>query len=107
GCAGKNLVIVMKCRNYRVKRCVQFVEDVLPHIDTCTLILIVTSYGSVLNAVNNHLIKVVELLNLEHQTTTEIFHVLEKKLNNNIVFGLGNIHGAAEPLIELIVDEEN
>lgn len=107
GYSSKNSVIIMNCRNDRVDRTIQFVEDVLPHIDISTLILIGTTVGPVLNAVNNQLIKVDELLNLEHQTTTEIFHVLEKKLNNNIVFGLGNIHGAAEPLIELIVDEEN
>lgn len=107
GYSSKNSVIIMNCRNDRVDRTIQFVEDVLPHIDISTLILIGTTVGPVLNAVNNKLIKVDELLNLEHQTTTEIFHVLEKKLNNNIVFGLGNIHGAAEPLIELIVDEEN
>lgn len=107
GYSSKNSVIIMNCRNDRVDRTIQFVEDVLPHIDISTLILIGTTVGPVLNAVNNKLIKVDELLNLEHQTTTEVFHVLEKKLNNNIVFGLGNIHGAAEPLIELIVDEEN
>lgn len=103
----KNSVIIMNCRNDRVDRTIQFVEDVLPHIDISTLILIGTTVEPVLDAVNNKLINVDELLNLEHQTTTEVFHVLEKKLNNNIVFGLGNIHGAAEPLIELIVDEEN
>lgn len=107
GYSSKNSVIIMNCRNDRVDRTIQFVEDVLPHIDISTLILIGTTVGPVLNAVNNKMIKVDELLNLEHQTTTEVFHVLEKKLNNNIVFGLGNIHGAAEPLIELIVDEEN
>lgn len=107
GYSSKDSIIIMNCRNDRVDRTIQFVEDVLPQVDISTLILIGTTVGPVLDAVNNKMIKVDELLNLEHQTTTEVFHVLEKKLNNNIVFGLGNIHGAAEPLIELIVDEEN
>lgn len=107
GYSSKDSIIVMNCRNDRVDRTIQFVEDVLPHLEISTLILIGTTVEPVLNAVNDNLIKVDELLNLEHKKTTDVFHILKEKLNNNIVFGLGNIHGAAEPLIELIVDEEN
>lgn len=107
GYSSNNSIVIMNCRNDRVDRTIQFVEDVLPHLKISTLIVIGTTVEPVLNAVKDNLIKVDELLNLEHKTTTDVFHVLEGKLNNNIVFGVGNIHGAAEPLIELIVDEEN
>lgn len=107
GYSGDNSIVVMNCRNDRVDRTIQFVEDVLPHLEISTLIVIGTTVEPVLNAVKNNLIKVDELLNLEHKTATEVFNILTKKLNNNIIFGVGNIHGAAEPLIELLVDEEN
>lgn len=107
GYTSKDSIVVMNCRNDRVDRTIQFVEDVLPYLEISTLILIGTTVEPVINAVNEKSIVVDELLNLEHKTTLEVYQVLEEKLNNNIVFGVGNIHGAAEPLINLLVDEEN
>lgn len=107
GYSSSNSIVVMNCRNDRVDRTIQFVEDVLPHLNISTLIVIGTTVEPVLNAVNENLIKVDELINLENNTTIEVSQVLNKKLNNNIIFGVGNIHGAAEPLINLLVDEEN
>src|SRR5699024_2503303 len=97
----------MHCRNDRVDRTIQFVEDVLPHLEISTLVVIGTTGEPVINAVNDNIIKVDEFMNLEHKNTTDMYNVLTNKLDDNIIFGLGNIHGAAEPLIELIVDEEN
>lgn len=107
GYTSKDSIVIMNCRNDRVDRTIQFVEDVLPHLDISTLILIGTTVEPVIHAVDNQSIKVEELLNLEHKTTDEIYQILQNKLNNNIIFGVGNIHGAAEPLINLLVDEEN
>ncbi len=107
GYTSKDSIVIMNCRNDRVDRTIQFVEDVLPHLDISTLILIGTTVEPVIHAVDNQSIKVEELLNLEHKTTDEIYQILQDKLNNNIIFGVGNIHGAAEPLINLLVDEEN
>lgn len=107
GYSSENSIVVMNCRNDRVDRTIQFVEDVLPHLEISTLIVIGTTVEPVINAVNDNIIKVEELINLEHKNTNDIYNVLKNKLDDNIIFGLGNIHGAAEPLIELIVDEEN
>jgi len=107
GYSSENSIVVMNCRNDRVDRTIQFVEDVLPHLEISTLIVIGTTVEPVINAVNDNIIKVEELINLEHKNTNDIYNVLNNKLDDNIIFGLGNIHGAAEPLIELIVDEEN
>ncbi|HLQ82869.1 MAG TPA: poly-gamma-glutamate synthase PgsB [Pseudogracilibacillus sp.] len=107
GYTSKDSIVIMNCRNDRVDRTIQFVEDVLPHLDISTLILIGTTVEPVIQAVDNQSIKVNELLNLEHNTTKEIYQILQEKLNNNVIFGVGNIHGAAEPLINLLVDEES
>src|SRR5699024_3438684 len=43
GYSSENSIVVMNCRNDRVDRTIQFVEDVLPHLEISTLIVIGTT----------------------------------------------------------------
>src|SRR5699024_8022049 len=74
GYSSENSIVVMNCRNDRVDRTIQFVEDVLPHLEISTLIVIGTTVEPVINAVNDNIIKVEELINLEHKNTNDIYN---------------------------------
>ncbi|MDF4212735.1 MULTISPECIES: poly-gamma-glutamate synthase PgsB [Bacillus amyloliquefaciens group] len=42
------------------------------------------------------------LHDLEYKSTDEIMDVLKTRMQNRVIYGVGNIHGSAEPLIEKI-----
>lgn len=94
------LVVLMNCRDDRVDRTIQFGDDVLPHLPIDTLILIGSSVEPIKRAVENGTIKVNTLIDLQGKTTNEIYRKLLETFDDNIIYGIGNIHGAAEPLIE-------
>lgn len=93
-------IIIMNCRADRVDRTIQFAEDVLPYIEASDLVLIGETTDPIVKAYEEGKIPADHLHNLEYQSTEEIMNMLEKKLHNRVVYGVGNIHGAAEPLIE-------
>lgn len=97
-----NSMLLMNCRDDRVDRTIQFVEDVLPYLPTKTLILIGTSPEPILNAVHSGQLRVGELLDLTGETTEQIYNKLIQIMDNHVLYGIGNIHGAAEPLVEKI-----
>lgn len=95
-------IIIMNSRADRVDRTIQFAEDVLPYIEASDLVLIGETTDPIVKAYEEGKIPADHLHNLEYQSTEEIMNMLEKKLHNRVVYGVGNIHGAAEPLIEKI-----
>ncbi len=95
-------IIIMNCRADRVDRTIQFAEDVLPYIEASDLVLIGETTDPIVKAFEDGKIPADHLHNLEYQSTEQIMNMLEKKLHNRVVYGVGNIHGAAEPLIEKI-----
>ncbi len=93
----------MNCRADRVDRTQQFARDVLPYIDGIgDLVLIGETTSPIVDAYNEGLIKANELHNLENKSTEQILEVLEGKLSNRVIYGVGNIHGSGEPLIEAL-----
>ena len=98
----ENSIILMNCREDRVDRTIQFAEDVLPNLPTKILILIGSTPEPILNAVYSGELEVDKLLDLTGETTDEIYYKLIQMLDNHVLYGIGNIHGAAEPLIEKI-----
>lgn len=96
-------VVIMNCRADRVDRTQQFARDVLPYIDGIgDLVLIGETTSPIVDAYNEGLIKANELHNLENKSTEQILEVLEGKLSNRVIYGVGNIHGSGEPLIEAL-----
>lgn len=58
----------------------------------------------IVTAVNEGKIKVETLLDLEGKTTEQIMDVLSEMFTDRVIYGVGNIHGAAEPMIERMQD---
>ncbi|MBN8235199.1 poly-gamma-glutamate synthase PgsB [Halobacillus kuroshimensis] len=100
----ENPIVVMNCREDRVDRTEQFARDVLPYIPTDTLVLIGETTEPIVTAVNEGKIKVETLLDLEGKSTDQIMDVLSEMFTDRVIYGVGNIHGAAEPMIERMQD---
>ncbi|MFE8699625.1 poly-gamma-glutamate synthase PgsB [Cytobacillus sp. FJAT-54145] len=94
-------VIIMNCRADRVDRTEQFAKDVLPYIDCEVLVLIGETTSPIVDNFNAGNIPAKKLLNLEYKSTPDLLKALKPYvLSNHTIYGVGNIHGAAEPLIE-------
>ena len=93
-------IILMNCREDRVDRTIQFADDVLPHLPIDTLVLIGEKADPIKNAVKSGRLKVNQMLDLQGKSTDEIYETLFEITSNNVIYGIGNVHGAAEPLIE-------
>lgn len=94
----------MNCRADRVDRTQQFAEDVLPYIEASELVLIGETTEPIVKAYEAGKIPADKLFDFEHKSTEEIMFMLKNKLEGRVIYGVGNIHGAAEPLIEKIQD---
>nr|WP_281259221.1 poly-gamma-glutamate synthase PgsB [Alteribacillus bidgolensis] len=101
-----NSVVIMNCREDRVDRTEQFAIDVLPYIETKALVLIGETTGPIVDEYEAGNIPTKKLLNLEHYETDEIFNNLHPYLEDTVLYGVGNIHGAGEPLIERFEEEK-
>nr|WGD62483.1 poly-gamma-glutamate synthase PgsB [Bacillus subtilis]WGD71694.1 poly-gamma-glutamate synthase PgsB [Bacillus subtilis]WGD75650.1 poly-gamma-glutamate synthase PgsB [Bacillus subtilis] len=95
-------IIIMNCRADRVDRTQQFANDVLPYIEASELILIGETTEPIVKAYEEGKIPADKLHDLEYKSTDEIMELLKKRMHNRVIYGVGNIHGAAEPLIEKI-----
>lgn len=60
-----------------------------------------------MDAYNEGIIPAKEIWNLEGHSTEEIINKLRPELHNRMIYGVGNIHGAAEPLIEAMKNYEH
>ncbi|WP_054948668.1 poly-gamma-glutamate synthase PgsB [Numidum massiliense] len=93
-------VVIMNCREDRVDRSEQFAEDVLPHLPIDTLVLIGETTDPIKRAYESGKIKANEVLDLNAQSVDKIIEAIQGAFADRVLFGVGNIHGAAEPLIE-------
>ncbi len=100
GYSAKSPIVVMNCREDRVDRTIQFADDVLPHIPMDKLVLIGEKAEPIKNAVRSGRLKVNQIIDLQGKSTDEIYGTLIEIASNNIIYGIGNVHGAAEPLVE-------
>ncbi|MGE8081677.1 poly-gamma-glutamate synthase PgsB [Peribacillus loiseleuriae] len=95
-----NPIVIMNCRADRVDRTEQFAKDVLPYIKMDALVLIGETTSPIYDEYELGNIKAGRVYDLEGYTTDNITTVLKEYLSNRVIYGVGNIHGAAEPLIE-------
>ncbi|MFD1068025.1 poly-gamma-glutamate synthase PgsB [Oceanobacillus locisalsi] len=102
GYTEKNPIIVMNCRADRVDRTIQFADDVLPHIPMDVLVLIGEKADPIKQAVKSGKLKVNQIIDLQGKSTEEIYETLIETASGHLIYGVGNIHGAAEPLVEKI-----
>ncbi|MBS4206730.1 poly-gamma-glutamate synthase PgsB [Bacillus sp. FJAT-50079] len=97
-------IVIMNCRQDRVDRTEQFARDVLPYIETDILVVIGETTSPIIDAYHEGLIRANHIWDLEGSSTEDIIHKLTPELHHRVVYGVGNIHGAAEPLIEALMN---
>src|SRR5699024_3335283 len=100
GHATHRSIITMNRREHRVDRTIPFALDVLPHLPIDTLVLIGTTADPIIRAGREGKLAVNNLLDLQGYTTEEIYGELANVMDDNVIYGIGNIHVAAERLIE-------
>ncbi|SES20110.1 poly-gamma-glutamate synthase PgsB [Salipaludibacillus aurantiacus] len=99
-------VVIMNCREDRVDRTEQFARDVLPEMKISVLVLIGESVGPIIEAVGNGSIQPGELVNMEGKSVEEAAAAVKQRVSGDVMFGIGNIHGAAEELLAYLKDSE-
>ncbi|GAK14571.1 LOW QUALITY PROTEIN: poly-gamma-glutamate synthase subunit PgsB/CapB [Geomicrobium sp. JCM 19039] len=99
GYPSKEPIIIMNCRSDRPERTEQFAEQMLPNIKIDKLVLIGEGVAPVQKAYDEGLLQVNELKDLEGEDADQVMRYLEQVAHGQVVFGIGNYHGAV-PLIE-------
>lgn len=99
GYPADNPIIVMNCREDRVDRTEQFAEDVMPYFPSHTLVLIGETTSPIVRNVKAGNVDAAELLDLEDKGIAGIESLIDGSLENRIIYGVGNIHGAAEKFL--------
>ncbi|GGE83470.1 poly-gamma-glutamate synthase PgsB [Priestia taiwanensis] len=96
-------IVIMNCRADRVDRTEQFARDVLPYIEAEVIIAIGETTSPIIERYKQGAFQTKELWDLTGWGTKQIMDKLLPYTENRIVYGVGNIHGDAEPLIEAIM----
>ncbi|MBS4190475.1 poly-gamma-glutamate synthase PgsB [Bacillus sp. FJAT-49705] len=104
GYSTESPIVIMNCRPDRVDRTEQFARDVLPYIKAEVVIAIGETTAPITEAFEQGKLDTKEYWNLEEWTTDEIMDRLRPYLKGRVVYGVGNIHGAAEQLIDVIME---
>lgn len=99
----KTPLVILNCRPDRVDRTIQFAEEVLPYIEMDALVVMGVNVRPVTEAWENGKIKANKYLNLEGYNTEELFNNIRPLLNQRVIFGVGNIHGGGDELLEKIL----
>ena len=94
--------VVMNCREDRMDRTIQFAEEVLPRLQTGTLILTGRGVSPVVDAYQRGTIQAENMINMEKQPADKVVNTLQDLPNNSVIFGIGNIHGGGEELASAI-----
>lgn len=97
---GEKPLVIMNCRPDRVDRTEQFATDVLPKIEMDTLVVIGQSTRPIVEAYRRGEIPAGNMWHLEDRPVQEVLDRLRPLLRDRVVYGVGNIHGSAEPLCE-------
>ncbi|GAK14104.1 poly-gamma-glutamate synthase PgsB [Geomicrobium sp. JCM 19039] len=93
-------VVIMNCRSDRYERTEQFASDVLPHLPCRTLVTIGETTNPIAAAFDRGEIPADQFLNLESYDTADIIEEVRPYIKDTVIYGVGNIHGAAEPLTQ-------
>ncbi|MCT1577899.1 poly-gamma-glutamate synthase PgsB [Oceanobacillus kimchii] len=92
-------VVIMNTRSDRLNRTEQFIKQVLPNIQAETLVVMGDSTGPIVDEYKKGTFPVKNLLDLEKTSTDEIVRVLQPYLSGKTIYGIGNIHGGADELV--------
>lgn len=106
GYPSRDPLIIMNCRPDRVDRTEQFARDFLPHLKIGTLLVVGNVTSPVIKAAKAGNIKAKKVIDLEGEELSTIIRTIDEHVDNQMIFGVGNIHGVGEPLISHLSGEE-
>ncbi len=101
----KNPLVIVNCRPDRVDRTLQFAEDVLPNMKIDILVAMGETVKPITEGVNTKKISPQKYINAEGLSPHEVYKMVKNYLINRMIFGIGNIHGGGDELVELIINE--
>ncbi|MDZ5782226.1 poly-gamma-glutamate synthase PgsB [Marinococcus luteus] len=99
-----NPVIIMNCREDRVDRTEEFTKYVLPYLPAEKLILIGGNVRPITQAFDQGELPFNSVINLEGEDADAILARVKREASHSLIFGIGNIHGAAEEFMEKLYD---
>ncbi|MFZ7104936.1 MAG: poly-gamma-glutamate synthase PgsB [Peptococcaceae bacterium] len=102
----QNPLVIVNCRPDRVDRTLQLAEDVLPNINIDILVAMGDTVKPITEGVNTKKISPRKYINAEGLSPHEVYKMIKSYFINRVIFGIGNIHGGGEELVELITTEQ-
>ncbi|WP_273483940.1 poly-gamma-glutamate synthase PgsB [Desulforamulus ruminis] len=101
----KNPMVIVNCRPDRVDRTLQLAEEVLPNMDIDILVAMGQTVNPITEGVNSKKISPQKYINAEGLSPHEVYKTIKDSLINRVIFGIGNIHGGGDELVELIIHD--
>lgn len=102
----ENPMVIVNCRPDRVDRTVQFAEEVLPNMNIDILVAMGEAVKPITEGVSSRKISPQKYINAEGLSPHEVYKTIKDHFINRIIFGVGNIHGGGDELVELIIHEK-
>lgn len=101
----KNPMVIVNCRPDRVDRTQQIAEEVLPNMDIAILVAMGQTVKPITEGVKAKKISLQKYINAEGLSPHEVYKLIKDYFINRMIYGVGNIHGGGDELVELIVHE--
>jgi len=105
GYSTENPMIIINCRSDRVDRTLQLAEDVLSNMKIDILVAMGKAVTPVTEGVNTKKISPKKYINAEGLPPHEVYKLIKDYFSNRMIFGVGNIHGGGQELVDLIIQE--
>ena len=94
-------MLILCCRDDRVDRTHQFAKDFLPYVEMSQMLVIGTGALEIVHDFQQGKYPGIgECIDLSGQKADTIIEEVTKRMNNNVIFCVGNIHGSAEEFLE-------
>ncbi|MBR3382959.1 MAG: poly-gamma-glutamate synthase PgsB [Clostridia bacterium] len=106
GVPGDNLIVLANCRGDRGDRTRQMALDVIPNLPCRTVIAVGKNTKPITDAYRQGRFKA-EYLNLDSVKPAKVISEIKKRIKGAVIFGIGNIHGIGEELIDGILELGN
>lgn len=103
----KNPMVIVNCRPDRVDRTQQIAEEVLPNMDIAILVAMGQTVKPITEGVKAKKISLQKYINAEGLSPHEVYKLIKDYFINRMIYGVGNIHGGGDELVELIVHESS
>lgn len=102
----ENPMVIVNCRPDRVDRTQQIAEDVLPNMDIDILVAMGQTVKPITEGVNTKKITPQKYINAEGLPPHEVYKLINGYFMDRMIYGVGNIHGGGDELVELIIHGE-